>query len=54
MSANVLDRAVNYSSWDSDDFTSTLELLDNVVGGYDASPAGIVDRDSLGEEPASM
>lgn len=54
VSAGVLDRAVNYSSWDSDDFTPTLELLDNVMGGYNASPAGIVGRDSLGEEPASM
>eukprot|EP00903_Cladosiphon_okamuranus_P005952 g5878.t1 len=54
VSANVLDRAVNYGSWDSDGFTSTLEVLDNVMGGYNASPAGVVGRDSLGEEPASI
>lgn len=54
VSADVLGRAVNYSSWDSNGFTPALELLDNVVGGYNASPAGVVRRDSLGEAPATM
>lgn len=54
VSADVLDLAVNYSLWDPGDFATTLGLVDNVMGGYNASPAGIVSRDSLGEAPATM
>lgn len=54
MSAGVLGRAVNYSSWDPKGFTPALELLDNVMGGYNASSAGVVGRESFGEETAEM
>lgn len=54
MSAGVLARAVNQSSWDPDGFAPTLNLIDNVMGGYRASSAGVVGRDSLGEETAEM
>eukprot|EP00752_Nemacystus_decipiens_P011504 g10216.t1 len=54
VSAGVLARGVNQSSWDSGGFAPTLDLIDNVMGGYNASSAGVVGRDSLGEETAEL
>lgn len=54
VSAGVLASAMNHSSWDPDGFVPTLELLDNVIGGYNASSAGVIGRESLGEETADM
>lgn len=52
MSAGVLERAVEEDSWDSDSFSPTLELLDNVIRGYNASSAGVVGREELGDVAA--
>lgn len=52
MSAGVLARAVNYSSWDAEGFAPTLNLIDNVMDGYNVSSASVVGRDSLGDETA--
>ncbi|CAM9178731.1 unnamed protein product [Ectocarpus fasciculatus] len=52
LSAGVLERAVEEDSSDFDSFSPTLELLDNVIGGYNASSAGIVGREELGDVAA--
>ncbi|CAN0347946.1 unnamed protein product, partial [Ectocarpus sp. 13 AM-2016] len=49
LSAGVLERAVEEDSWDSNTFSPTLELLDNVIGGYNASSAGVVGKGELGD-----
>ncbi|CBJ29755.1 hypothetical protein Esi_0160_0059 [Ectocarpus siliculosus] len=54
LSAGVLERAVEEDSWDSDSFSPTLELLDNVIGGYNASSAGVVGREKLGDAAAEL
>ncbi|CAM9247691.1 unnamed protein product, partial [Ectocarpus sp. 12 AP-2014] len=54
LSAGVLERAVEENSWNSESFSPTLELLDNVVGGYNASSAGVVGREELGDVAAEI
>lgn len=52
-SADVLERAVDDGSWDPAIFTPALELLDNVMEGYNStSSAGVVGNDELGEQGA--
>ncbi|CAM9220320.1 unnamed protein product [Ectocarpus sp. 12 AP-2014] len=54
LSAGVLERAVEEDSWDSESFSSTLELLDNIIGGYNTSSAGVVGREELGDVAAEI
>ncbi|CAM9342946.1 unnamed protein product, partial [Ectocarpus sp. 12 AP-2014] len=54
LSAGVLERAVEEDSWDSESFSPTLELLDNIIGGYNTSSAGVVGREALGDVAAKI
>ncbi|CAB1100229.1 unnamed protein product [Ectocarpus sp. CCAP 1310/34] len=54
LSTGVLERAVEEDSWDSDSFSPTLEVLDNVIGGYNLSSAGVVGREELGDVAAEI
>ncbi|CAM9093541.1 unnamed protein product, partial [Hapterophycus canaliculatus] len=47
-SAGVLDRAIGEGSWDSRAFSPVLELLDHVLGAFNAS-GGVIGREDLGE-----
>lgn len=53
VSAAVLERAVEDGSWDPAIFTPALELLENVMDGYNSSSSsGVVGKDELGEQGA--
>eukprot|EP00752_Nemacystus_decipiens_P006049 g5460.t1 len=53
VSSNVLQRAVEDGSWDAAVFTPALELLENVMDGYNSSSSGgVVAKDELGEHSA--
>ncbi|CAM9462230.1 unnamed protein product [Ectocarpus sp. 4 AP-2014] len=54
LSAGVLERAVEEDSWDSETFSPTLEVLENIIGGYNASSAGVVGRRELGDVAAEI
>ncbi|CAM9646533.1 unnamed protein product [Scytosiphon promiscuus] len=52
-SAGVLDRALGEGTWDSQTFSPVLELLDNVLGGFNAS-GGVIGREDLGDTAAEV
>ncbi|CAM9935318.1 unnamed protein product [Scytosiphon promiscuus] len=52
-SAGVLDRALGEGTWDSQTFSPVLELLDNVLGGFNAS-GGVIGREDLGDTAAEL
>lgn len=52
VSADVLERAVDDGTWDPVIFTPPLELLENVMEGYNSSSAGVVGKDEIDEHGA--
>eukprot|EP00903_Cladosiphon_okamuranus_P018201 g16743.t2 len=53
VSSDVLQLAVDDGTWDPVIFTPALELLENVMSGYNSSPAGVVGTNELGEQGAA-
>lgn len=53
VSASILERAVDGGSWDPAIFTPVLEVLGNVMDGYNSSSSsGVIEVDELGEHGA--
>lgn len=52
-SASILDTAAGDGYWSSGMYTSTLQVLDQVIGAYDTTLGTVVGSDLMGQDAAN-